>query len=86
MVFRKRVGRRQGAADGLCDLPASERLPSVPSLLRSANRASNVSTCSGSFSEDGDVIRSRWEKSNDGVSWELDFDLTYRRVKGPKSG
>lgn len=29
---------------------------------------------------DDDRIDGRWESSPDGASWELDFDLTYRRV------
>ncbi len=35
---------------------------------------------SGEFSEDGNTITARWEKSTDGVSWEHDFDITYARV------
>jgi hypothetical protein len=35
----------------------------------------------GTFSDDGDTIRGRWEKSFDGSHWEHDFDLTYRRVR-----
>ena len=35
---------------------------------------------SGSFSENGTTIRGTWEKSNDGSSWEHDFDLTYTKV------
>ena len=34
----------------------------------------------GTFSADGDRIDARWEKSDDGASWELDFELTYRRA------
>jgi hypothetical protein len=34
----------------------------------------------GTFSNDGTTISGRWEKSADGVQWELDFDLTYTRV------
>jgi len=34
----------------------------------------------GEFSPDGDTIEAAWEKSDDGSSWELDFDLIYRRV------
>lgn len=34
----------------------------------------------GTFSEDGRTIVGRWEICNDGVTWEHDFDLTYRRV------
>ncbi|WP_227380046.1 hypothetical protein [Haladaptatus halobius] len=34
----------------------------------------------GTFSEDGDTIEATWERSDDGVDWEVDFDLTYTRV------
>jgi hypothetical protein len=34
----------------------------------------------GEFSEDGNAIRGAWETSPDGSSWELDFELNYRRV------
>ena len=34
----------------------------------------------GTF-EDEDTIRGRWETSPDGRDWELDFELTYRRVR-----
>jgi Protein of unknown function (DUF1579) len=33
----------------------------------------------GTFNEAGDTISGRWERSNDGSSWERDFDLTYTR-------
>ena len=36
----------------------------------------------GRFSEDGNTIEGRWETSPDGVAWELDFPLTYRRTGG----
>jgi hypothetical protein len=35
----------------------------------------------GRFSEDQDTITSRWEKSTNGLEWEHDFDLVYKRVK-----
>lgn len=35
---------------------------------------------SGTFVDNGDTIRGRWEKSSDGSHWQEDFDLTYRRV------
>jgi hypothetical protein len=35
---------------------------------------------SGAFDDDGDTILAQWEKSSDGLSWEHDFDLTYRRT------
>lgn len=35
---------------------------------------------SATFSEDGATITGRWEKAEDGSTWETDFDLIYRRV------
>jgi hypothetical protein len=35
----------------------------------------------GTFGDDGDTIRGPWETSNDGSTWEHDFDLTYTRVR-----
>jgi len=36
----------------------------------------------GSFSTDGTTIEGQWETSNDGgAHWELDFGLTYTRVR-----
>lgn len=35
---------------------------------------------SGRFVDDGDTIEGVWEIANDGVTWEKDFDLTYRRI------
>jgi hypothetical protein len=36
----------------------------------------------GSFSADGTTIEGRWETSHDGgARWELDFGLTYTRVR-----
>jgi hypothetical protein len=34
----------------------------------------------GEFSADGGTISGRWETSQDGSTWEHDFDLTYRKV------
>jgi len=34
----------------------------------------------GRFSEDGKTIEGRWEIAEDGSTWDVDFDLTYRRV------
>jgi hypothetical protein len=34
----------------------------------------------GTFSADGRTVDGRWETSQDGETWERDFDLTYRRV------
>jgi hypothetical protein len=36
---------------------------------------------SGTFSDDDNSIVGRWESSNDGSSWEHDFDLTYTRLR-----
>ena len=35
----------------------------------------------GNFGDDGKTIAGRWEKAPDGASWEIDFDLTYMKVK-----
>jgi hypothetical protein len=35
----------------------------------------------GKFSEDGKTIAGRWETSEDGRTWQTDFDLTYTRVE-----
>ena len=35
----------------------------------------------GKVSRDHNTIRAHWEKSSDGVQWEHDFDITYRRIK-----
>lgn len=34
----------------------------------------------GLLSEDGKTITARWEKSNDGTSWEHDFDVMYTKI------
>ncbi len=34
----------------------------------------------GTFRDDGETIVARWEKAEDGSTWDTDFDLTYRRV------
>ena len=33
----------------------------------------------GIFSEDGNTIPSHWEKAMDGINYEHDFDMTFRR-------
>lgn len=33
----------------------------------------------GRLSEDGNTISAYWEKSTDGVNWEHDFDMKYKR-------
>ncbi|HEV8190513.1 MAG TPA: hypothetical protein VGP82_03375 [Ktedonobacterales bacterium] len=35
---------------------------------------------SATLSEDGKTLIGAWEKSEDGTTWEHDFDLTYTRV------
>jgi hypothetical protein len=35
---------------------------------------------SATFSEDGRAIQGSWENSEDGVTWNHDFDVTYTRV------
>lgn len=35
----------------------------------------------GTLSEDGDTIEARWEMSKDGVTWNVDFELTYSRLR-----
>ncbi|HEX8854762.1 MAG TPA: hypothetical protein VF752_04110 [Thermoleophilaceae bacterium] len=35
----------------------------------------------GRFWDDGDTIDGHWETSPDGVDWELDFTLIYRRIR-----
>lgn len=35
----------------------------------------------GTFSADGNTIEGRWETLPDGRDWELDFELTYHRVR-----
>jgi hypothetical protein len=32
------------------------------------------------LTDDGSAIEGRWESSPDGVAWQLDFELTYRRL------
>ena len=34
------------------------------------------------ISPDGDTITGRWERSDDGMTYETDFDLVYRRIIG----
>jgi hypothetical protein len=34
----------------------------------------------GTFSADGDTVEGRWEMCRDGVTWDVDFDLTYTRI------
>jgi hypothetical protein len=34
----------------------------------------------GTFRDDRNIITARWEKSDDGSNWELDFKLTYTKV------
>ena len=53
-------------------------------LLRTAPDFSPLSFSQryvGAFGADGDVIDGRWETSDDAQRWELDFGLTYRRLR-----
>jgi len=34
----------------------------------------------GTFSDDNNTIKGRWEKSEDGSNWEHDFTLTYTKI------
>jgi hypothetical protein len=34
----------------------------------------------GTFSDDGTTISGRWEASEDGSTWDTDFDMTYTKV------
>ncbi|MEQ4716620.1 hypothetical protein [Nonomuraea sp. B19D2] len=34
----------------------------------------------GTFSADGDTVNARWERSEDGRTWDLDFEITYVRA------
>jgi hypothetical protein len=34
----------------------------------------------GTFNDQRNIITARWEKSDDGSNWELDFKLTYTKV------
>jgi hypothetical protein len=36
----------------------------------------------GTFSDGGDVIEGRWERSRDGSRWEKDFDIVFTRAAG----
>lgn len=35
----------------------------------------------GRFADGGDTIAGRWERSDDGETFETDFELTYRRLR-----
>jgi hypothetical protein len=35
----------------------------------------------GKFSDGGNTIAGQWEFSEDGTKWEVDFDLTYKKVR-----
>jgi hypothetical protein len=52
-------------------------------LLRVTADFTPLSFCQryfGQFRDDGKRIEGRWESSNDGSNWELDFHLNYARV------
>jgi hypothetical protein len=51
-------------------------------LLRTTPDVSPLDFCQryrGELSADGATITGSWERSADGVAWEHDFELTYRR-------
>ncbi|HEY1466333.1 MAG TPA: hypothetical protein VGF11_04705 [Acidimicrobiales bacterium] len=52
----------------------------VWTLQRFASEPDFSQRFTGTFSDDGNTIAGRWERSADGSSWEHDFDLTYTRV------
>ena len=37
----------------------------------------------GAFRDDGRTIEGRWDSSQDGATWEMDFDMTYRKADSP---
>jgi hypothetical protein len=39
----------------------------------------------GRFTEDGQTISGRWEKSLDGSGWQHDLDLSYRKLGDPRT-
>lgn len=47
-------------------------------LWRDASEFSQRFT--GTFHNDGDTIEGTWERSDDGIKWEVDFDQVYTRV------
>jgi hypothetical protein len=68
---------------GIARLYAMELRDGVWSLLRTAPDFSELKFCqrfTATFSDDGHTITGAWEMSRDGVQWDQDFDLIYRRV------
>lgn len=49
-------------------------------LVRHAEPPDFSQRFSGTVDEAGNTISGTWEISRDGVTWERDFDLTYRRI------
>ncbi|MFI7708291.1 hypothetical protein [Nonomuraea sp. NPDC049480] len=37
----------------------------------------------GTLSEDGDTMEARWEMSENGETWNVDFELSYARIRTP---
>lgn len=69
---------------GVARLYAMSFRDGVWTLLRDAPDFSPLDFAqrfTGTSSDNGDIIRGAWEKSNDGSHWEHDFALTYRRIK-----
>jgi hypothetical protein len=68
---------------GVVRLYAMTLTDGVWTLLRDAPDFSPLAFAqrfTGTFADDDKTIRGVWEKSSDGVSWEKDFDLTYRKI------
>lgn len=68
---------------GVARLYAMDLHDGVWTLLRASPDFSPLDFAqrfTGRFADDNQSIRGVWETSPDGVSWEKDFDLTYRRV------
>ncbi len=68
---------------GVARLYAMALTDRVWTLLRASPDFSSLDFAqrfTGTFADDNQTIRGVWEKSSDGVTWEKDFDLTYRRI------
>jgi hypothetical protein len=55
----------------------------VWTLERHASAPDFSQRFTGTFSDDRNVIAGLWERSDDGASWEPDFELTYARLRSP---
>jgi Protein of unknown function (DUF1579) len=52
----------------------------VLGIFREAREGDFAQRFTGRLSDDGGSIEGRWERSDDGVEWELDFELVYTKV------